>query len=67
MFGEERMVEPLNPYCVVYDGVLRDVKSIDCSDEARKRMNSFLALAYWRAVRGSEFPSAKEIADEEGE
>lgn len=67
MFGEKRTVEPLNPYCVVYDGVLRDVKSIDCSEDARRRMNSFLALAYWRAVRGAEFPSAEEISDEEGE
>ncbi|MBR6388694.1 MAG: sulfatase-like hydrolase/transferase [Opitutales bacterium] len=63
---QERKVEPLNPYSVVFEGALRDAKNIDCTPEARRRMNSFLALAYWRAARGAEFPTQEEIDDEEG-
>ena len=62
---QERGVEPLNPYCVVYGGVLRDVKSTECAPEAHRLMNSFLALAYWRAARGSEFPQEEEIGKDE--
>ncbi|MBR4596926.1 MAG: sulfatase-like hydrolase/transferase [Opitutales bacterium] len=66
LFMQSAKSPELNPYCVVYGGVLRDAKSIECTPEARRYMNSFLALAYWRAARGSEFPTQAEIDDEEG-
>lgn len=56
LLSKKRSVEPINPYSIYYKGELLNPKTSTCPEAARKRMNEFIALAYWRAVKGSEFP-----------
>lgn len=60
LMERERFIEPINPYAIYYGGKLLNPKTSTCPDEARRKMNNFMALAYWRAVKGSQFPDKKE-------
>lgn len=60
MLDDNRVVEPINPYSIYYKGELFNPKTSTCPEIARKKMNDFMALAYWRAVKGSQFLQKKE-------
>lgn len=59
-----RAAPPANPYAIYYRGRLYNPKIKSCPEEARKAMNGYIALAYWRAVKGPEFP--QDCASESG-
>jgi phosphoglycerol transferase MdoB-like AlkP superfamily enzyme len=52
-----RRYEPLNPYSIFYNAKLWNPKTTTCPPEAREKQRAYLALAYWRSVKGSDFPS----------
>lgn len=56
LLEKKRFVEPANPYSIYYGGKLLNPKTSTCPEIARKKMNNFIALAYWRAVKGPNFP-----------
>ena len=64
--SSEMRFEPVNPYSVFYKGTLWNPKTTNCPREAREILKAYQALAYWRSVKGPEFPKHGEEAGGDG-
>ncbi len=60
LLDQKRKHPPVNPYAIYYEGALRNPKTSSFPEGAKEAMQAYLSLAYWRAVKGSEFPKEGE-------
>ena len=64
LMSAARRYEPLNPYAIFYKGELQNPKSTNCPQEARQRQKAYMTLAYWRSVKGPNFPTTPKESNE---